>query len=427
MHKFLYALLLFSLAAPASAQFTLSAEVRPRAEFRNGFKTPSATGFDPAFFVEQRSRLYLDYAEDRYTFRLALQDVRLWGEVPQIFKNEDGNTFLSEAWGQYQFTPGFGMKAGRQIISYDNQRILGGLEWAQQGRRHDALLFLFEGEKKVNRLHLGFAYNSDDDVPEPALLQRPAANFYSVSGNYKSLQYAWFNRTFAEEKGTLSLLAMNTTLQNADSTVSNRQTLGTYFSYRIGKVTLSCDAYAQTGRLAGNDVGAFLGGLNATLPTKATPLTLGFEYISGKDDTDESGKVTAFSPDFGTNHAFNGFMDYFFVGPANGTVGVTDLFVKTKWKVGDAELLAHGHHFLTGSEQLDAGGAQLGASMGTELDLVYVRQLAETVTLHVGYSHLLGTETLTSLRPGNRKSNNWAWTMITFKPTLLKTEAKKKK
>ena len=427
MKKSLFLLLFVAAGFGLRAQFTLSAEVRPRAEFRNGFKTPSSTGFDPAFFVEQRSRLYLDYAEEKYTFRLALQDVRLWGEVPQIFKSDLGNTFLSEAWGQYRLTPGFSVKAGRQIISYDNERILGGLEWAQQGRRHDALLLQFEGDKKVNRLHLGFAFNSDDDVPEPALLQRPGANFYTVNGNYKSLQYAWFNRTFAEEKGNLSLLALNATEQNPDSTVSNKQTLGTYFTYQLGKVVVSGDAYAQTGKSGDRTVRGFLGGLNATFQTKATPLTLGFEYISGKDDTDESDDVTYFIPDYGTNHAFNGFMDYFFVGPANGTVGVTDLYLKTKWKVGSAALLAHGHHFLTGSEQLDAAGEQLGKSMGTELDLVYVRKLADAVTLHVGYSHLLGTETLTSLRPGNRKSNNWAWTMITFQPTLLKTEAKKKK
>ncbi|WP_116107595.1 alginate export family protein [Lewinella sp. IMCC34191] len=426
MKKFAFLMLFAILGANLAAQFQLSAEVRPRAEFRNGFKTPSSSGFDPAFFVEQRSRLYLDYAEEKYTFRLALQDVRLWGEVPQIFKNEDGNTFLSEAWGQYRFTPVFSAKAGRQIISYDNQRILGGLEWAQQGRRHDALLLQFEGKKQVNRLHLGFAFNSDDDVPEPALLQRPGANFYTVSDNYKSLQYAWFNRKFAEEKGELSLLAMNEVLQNADSTVSNRQTLGTYFTYQLGKITLSGDLYAQTGKLGEQSIRGVLGGLNATFPTKVTPLTVGFEYISGKDDTDESDDVTWFLPTYGTNHAFNGFMDYFFVGPANGNVGVTDFYLKTKWQVGKASLLAHGHHFLTGSEQLDASGETLNASMGTELDLVYVRKLAETVTLHVGYSHLLGTETLTTLRPGNRKSNNWAWTMITFQPTLLKTENKKK-
>ncbi|MBB4079155.1 hypothetical protein GGR28_001775 [Lewinella aquimaris] len=427
MKTIAYLFLLFVCSSPLLSQFKLSAEVRPRTEFRNGFKTPRSTDSDPAFFVEQRSRLYLDYAEEKYTFRLVFQDVRLWGEVPQIFKSENGNTFLSEAWGQYNVSPRFSVRAGRQVISYDNERILGGLEWAQQGRRHDALLLQFEDEKKVNRLHVGLAYNADDDRPEPVYLQAPAANFYSVSGNYKSLQYAWFNRTFAEEKGTVSLLALNATLQNADSTHSNKQTLGTYLNYRAGKFTLTGDLYAQTGSQNGQSVGALLAGFSATYPTKATPLTLGVEYISGKDDTDETGRVTSFMPDYGTNHAFNGLMDYFYVGPANGTVGVTDLYLKTKWKLGSAALLAHAHHFLTASEQLDAAGDKLSASMGTEIDLVYVRPLATGVTLHIGYSHLLGTETLTALRPGNEKSNNWAWTMLTFKPTLFESDAKKKK
>ena len=427
MKQLAFLLLTLCCAAPLAAQFRLSAEVRPRTEFRNGFKTPGSPGDAAAFFTEQRSRLYFDYADENYTFRLALQDVRLWGEVPQIFKNDSGNTFLSEAWGQYHFSPKFSVKAGRQMISYDNQRILGGLEWAQQGRRHDALLLQYQDEKKINRLHVGLAYNADDDRPEPTYLQAPGANFYTVAGNYKSLQYAWFNHAFAEERGTWSLLALNATTQNADSTVSNKQTLGTYLNYRLGKVTVSGDLYAQTGSLNGQPVSAFLGGLNATFPTKATPLTLGFEYISGKDDTDESDRVTYFLPDYGTNHAFNGFMDYFFVGPANGTVGVTDFFLKTKWKVGGASLLANAHHFLTGSEQVNAAGDRLSSSMATEVDLVYVRQLAPTVTLHVGYSHLLGTETLTALRPGTRKSNNWAWTMITFQPELFNSEAKKKK
>lgn len=419
-------LLLLGCGATLPAQFKLSAEVRPRAEFRNGFKTPRSAGTDPAFFVEQRSRLYVDYAEEKYTFRLALQDVRLWGEVPQIFKYDAGNTFLSEAWGEYHFSPKLSARAGRQIISYDDQRILGGLEWAQQGRRHDALLLKFQDEKKINRLDVGLAYNADDDVPEPAYLQAPGANFYSVSGSYKSLQYAWYNHSFSEERGTVSLLALNATQQNPDSTVSNKQTLGGYLNYRLGKVTLVADLYTQTGKLNGSTVAALLGGLSATFPTKATPLTVGVEYISGKDDTDESGRVTYFLPDYGTNHSFNGLMDYFFVGPSNGTVGVTDLYLKTKWKVGGASLLANAHHFLTGSEQLDTAGERLSPSMGTELDLVYVRALAPTVTLHVGYSHLLGTETLTALRPGNLKSNNWAWTMITFQPELFNSEAKKK-
>jgi len=404
-----------------AAQFTLSAEVRPRSEFRNGFKTPTSDGNDAAFFTEQRSRLYMDYAEEKYKFRMSLQDVRLWGEVPQIFKQENGNTFLSEAWGQYFLNKKFSIKAGRQIISYDNQRFLGGLEWAQQGRRHDALLFIYEDKEAATKFHAGFAYNSDDDVPEPAKLQGVGANFYSVGGNYKAMQYAWFNKGI--KGGKISLLALNAVNQNPDTTSSSKQTFGIIGSTKVSKaLTLAGDFYYQTGKIGSNNVNAFLAGLRATFNTKVTPVTLGIEYISGKDDDDGSTDITNFSPDYGTNHAHNGLMDYFFVGPANGNVGVMDVYIKTKFKLKKGALIANAHQFMTGSTQIDTEGRELDKGMGFELDLVYVLKLAPAVTFHLGFSQLLGTDTLLELRPGNKKMNNWAWMMLTFKPTLSKTE-----
>ena len=417
------ALVLFGVnVSTAKAQFTLSAEVRPRTEFRNGFKTPTADENEPAFFTEQRSRLYLDYREEKYQFKLALQDVRIWGEQPQIFKHDNGNTFLSEAWGRYFFRSDFSVKLGRQIISYDNQRFLGGLEWAQQGRRHDALLLIYEDQKKKTKLHLAIAMNSDDDVAEPAYLQSPSASFYSVRGSYKNLMYGWFNQEFAN--GSISLLALNAQFQNLlDSTTFSKQTFGTNVNYGLGKLVLASDFYYQRGSLPGGDLSAVLAGLNLTYKTKITPLKLGFEYISGQNDGETDGKLHAFSPDFGTNHAHNGFMDYFFVGPANGNIGVTDIYLKTKFVLGKGSLVVNFHEFLTGSKQLDDVGTKLSSPMAFEIDMVYGRQLAPNVTLNLGYSFLSASETMLALRPGNQKANSWAWMMVTFKPTLLKTES----
>lgn len=411
---------LMSLSNIVNAQLTLTAEIRPRTEVRNGFKTPRADGQQAAIFTEQRSRLYVDYKKDKLKMRFSLQDVRLWGETSQIFKEENGNTFLSEGWGQYFLTDNFSVKAGRQIISYDNQRFLGGLEWAQQGRRHDALLFIYDNAKSKTKLHVGVAYNADDDIPEPALLQSDGANFFSVNGNYKALQYAWFNKK--TEKASLSMLVLNDVSQNPDTTSSSKQTLGIIGNVQAGPIKIAGDFYYQTGKVGANNVNAFLAGINATFKTDLTPITIGVEYISGKDDDDTSTDVRHFTPDFGTNHAHNGFMDYFFVGPANGTVGVTDFYLKTKFKMKKGVLNAHLHQFLTGSTQFNESQEELGKLMGTELDLVYALKLSDDVTWNVGYSHLLGTDTLTSLRPGNIKSNNWVWMMVTFKPVFFKSE-----
>lgn len=414
-------LLLLGTSLKSIAQFKLSAEIRPRTEFRNGFKTPTSKGFQPAFFTEQRSRVYFDYAQPKYKLRLALQDVRYWGEVPQIFKSDVGNSFLSEAWGELYFTEKISMKAGRQIISYDNQRFIGGLEWAQQGRRHDALLFKVEDGEAKSKLHFGFAFNTDDDIAEPAFLQRKAANFYSLGGaQYKTLQYGWYHKDL--EGAAFSLLALNAGTQNADSTLSNKQTFGLIASKNIGKVTLATDSYYQSGKTGKNEVGAFLLNLNGTFKTTATPITIGYEYISGKSDTDASSKVTSFSPDYGTNHAHNGDMDYFFVGPANGNVGVQDIYLKTKFKLGKGALMASAHEFLTGSEQTTSSGDVLKSVMGAELDFVYAQKIGSDVSFNIGFAQMFATDTMLALRPGNQKSNNWAWMMITFNPTLFQSD-----
>ncbi len=398
------------------AQVTISAEVRPRTEFRNGFKTLTDESRDPAFFTEQRSRLYLDYADSAFKLRVAFQDIRIWGETGQIFKEEYGKTFISEAWGQYYFTSDFSIKIGRQIISYDNQRFIGGLEWAQQGRRHDAALLIFEPGN--SKLHFGLAYNQDDDVPEQGFLQSPGANYYSVNGNYKTFQYGWFNHQLKE--GSLSLLAFNAGYQNADSTVSFKQTFGLVASKKVAGLKLAGDFYYQTGELNKNKVNALLAGVNATFSTPVTPLTLGVEYVSGKDDSDTSSDVRSFSPDFGTNHMHNGFMDYFYVGPANGTVGLTDVYFKTNFGLGFGALKMDVHQFMTGSSQLDTEGDKLSKNMGTEVDLVFIKKLKGGVVWNLGYSQMFGSDTMEALRGGDHTALQcWAWTMITFKPTLF--------
>jgi len=404
------------------AQLTISGEVRPRAEFRNGFKTlKQSEEIDPAFFVEQRSRLYVDYVAEKYKFKLVFQDVRIWGEVNQIFKEDIGSTFISEAWGQYYFNSDWSIKFGRQIISYDNQRFLGGLEWAQQGRRHDALLLIYNDTDKKSRLDFGLAFNQDDDIPEPALLQGDGATFFS-GNNYKYLQYGWYHKDFSD--GKLSVLALNAGYQNGDSTLSNKQTFGLIGNKKFGNVALNGDLYYQTGEFTGRDVNAMLFGINATFKTSITPITIGYESISGTDADDTSGEIRNFSPDFGTNHAFNGLMDYFFVGPANGNVGVQDFYLKTKFKAGKGALLAHVHGFLTGSTQFNSEtGDELSKYMGTEIDLVYNVNLDKDVNLKIGYSQMFGSDALEGIRGGDASLlTNWAWTQITIKPTLFKSK-----
>ena len=176
------------------------------------------------------------------------------------------------------------------------------------------------------------------------------------------------------------------------------------------------------GKQAENDVSAYLAGINLTYKTSAAPITLGVELISGKDDDDTTSDIKNFNPDFGTNHAHNGLMDYFFVGPSNGSVGVTDVYLKTKFKISKSSLAIHAHQFLTGSNQIGLNGSELSKSMGTEFDFVYGISLKKDVKFNLGYSFLLASETMQELRVRDGSFNSWGWMMLAIKPTLFKSK-----
>lgn len=422
-HSFKSCLLLFcwlGITSLSYGQFTLSGEIRPRAELRDGFKTINTAKSDPAFFIEQRSRLYFDYQEDRIKLHLALQDVRMWGGTSQIYKSDNSLTNLYEAWGEYQFSPRSSVRVGRQALDYDNARFLGNLDWAQQGRSHDAVKFVYQDTSGFS-LHVGGAYNQGYDPPEP---RRLAGAFYDVSSNYKTMQFAWLHKDWTSADA--SLLIFNDGRQQADSSVAFRQTYGLVGNGLLGDIKLGGELYYQGGKdAAGQDVNAWLVAANLTFETAVTPLTLGVDYLSGSDAQSQTNR--SFNPLYGTNHKFYGLMDFFYVGNNHGqegrTAGLLNFYLKTKFKLGErSALIAHVHHFQSPTEVQtgEATGDALSSGLAQEIDLVYNLNLSPVVNFKLGYSHLLSTESLEALKGGAEQqgTNQWAWAMLTFQPTF---------
>ena len=139
--------------------FSMSAQIRPRAEYRNGASNPREEGQTPTGFISNRARLSMNYERDRLSLGLSAQHVGVWGQDPQIDKN--GRFILNEAWAQLDFGHGIFAKLGRQSLIYDDERILGGLDWNVAGRYHDALKLGYENSQ--NKLHLILAFNQNND------------------------------------------------------------------------------------------------------------------------------------------------------------------------------------------------------------------------------------------------------------------------
>lgn len=410
--KHLFKVVLLLVTIQSYAQFTISGELRPRAEYRNGYKTLTADGSDAALFVSQRTRLNTQFIAEDYTFFISFQDVRVWGDVPQLNTADKNGLAVHEAWGQVKFNPNFAVKLGRQEIVYDDSRMFGNVGWTQQGRSHDAAIFKLGNEKF--KLDLGVAYNQE--------AENLFGNLYTVAGNYKALQYAWFHKDWRNFNA--SFLFLNNGLQNiAEEEIRYSQTFGTHLKYKANDaLSLNANAYLQSGKdILDNDLSAYLVGLNLGYKASAKlNLGLGFEIQSGNDNATIENENKAFTPFYGTNHKFNGFMDYFYVGNHTNSVGLVDVFAEIGTKLGEkSSLTAYLHNF---SAQAEIGQG-IEKQLGTEIDLVYTHKLNKDVTIDAGYSQMFaseGLEVLKSNADGN--GNNWAWLMLTIKPTLFSSK-----
>ncbi len=418
LKSYIAVLPLLLVAHLAKAQFIVEGEIRPRAEFRQGFKSLHVPETDAAFFVEQRSRVAFNYKDEKVSLRLSLQDVRLWGENSQIYKTDNSLSNVNEAWGQYNFTARSAIKVGRQEVDYDNARMLGNLAWAQQSRSHDMLQYKYVAPSGF-QWHIGAAFNQEDvnSNAEPARLR---STFYNGINNYKTMQYSWMNKKY--ETGTFSFLLLNNGLQAADSSVNFSQTIGFYTSNKLGEgTTLTAEGYYQMGHDAGGrELSAYLGSLVLGWKIGPHKMAIGGDVLSGTDPG--SDQNNAFNPLFGTNHKFYGLMDYFYVGNPHNNVGLLDLNLKTTLKTGErSSLMLHLHYFNAQADLIAVDNSTASAYLGTEADMVYNNNLAKGVNLKVGFSYMAAGDSMELIKNGSKDELNvWGWTMITLKPVLFK-------
>lgn len=399
-------------------EIDVNLQMRPRYEYRNGFKGLMLDNELPTSFISQRTRLNFNFKQEKISAKLTLQNVRTWGDVKTTATNDKNGVMLFEAWGQYSFNDSWNARLGRQVISYDNQRIFGEIDWVQQGQSHDALVVSYK--KDENQLDIGAALNADTEG-----LYR---DLYVT--NYKNMQYAWYHTVFSDLQ--MSLLALNTGFQyeepiTTDLKVDYMQTFGTFLKYEKNKLDADLGIYAQTGksRLATNNtsVNAYNIGLNVNYAfTEKIKAGLGYELLSGKDQTDTDDKIKSFNPIFGTNHAFNGLMDYFYVGNHKNTVGLQDFFLKFNYASDKWKFSVTPHMFMTAADVIDPSyiTRTMDSYLGTEIDLVASYELHKNIGISAGYSQMFGSETLEVLKAGNKGlDNNWVFVMININPRIF--------
>ena len=289
-------------------KFDLSAELRPRYENKHGFGTLLNTDDDGANFVSQRTRLNFGFQNPKMRLKVVFQNIRVWGDVSTL-ASDDNATALHEAWAEALISDKIILKLGRQEIAYDDHRIFGNVGWAQQARSHDAFMFKYTPNSN-HKIDVGIALNADS--------QSGIDNLYSNAAGYKTFQYAWYHGDF--NKFGLSFLALNTGIEYLENegmsdesqTIDYMQTVGPRLTYSSEKFNANAATYFQMGKSLDTDVSAsyFSGNIGYNI-TSNFNIGIGVEYLSGKDMDDSNADIKSFSPLFGTNHKFNGWMDYF--------------------------------------------------------------------------------------------------------------------
>lgn len=429
-----------------TAQVSLLAQLRTRTELRDGQGAPLPRNADPAFFTSQRTRLSAGFNTYRLKLGLTVQDVRVWGQdvstINRTTTQDNNGMMIHEAWAEIVLTDtsnkryNLALKLGRQELIYDDQRLIGNLDWLQQARRHDAAVIRFASPGWM--LHGGFAYNQNrENASGSKYNQTPAGNYAgntNAGSIYKSFEYVYANRKY--KNGNVSFLFFsdqfnkyhisienNVPVKTWDNGAWSRFTTGFYTMNNLGKTGIIASAYYQTGHTsAGQKLSAVLLSVNLLYNVdKKWTVCPGIDYTTGGASGNTS---RAFDPLYGTPHKFWGLMDYFYAGSNFGNKGLTDYYVKVKYKPSGAlQFSADVHQFFSAAAVYDNAGNGLSKNFGTEADIIASYDLTKIIGFEVGYSHFFSTASLSSAGIKNiadaQKNNNWAYIMVNVKPAFI--------
>ncbi|RYY14223.1 MAG: hypothetical protein EOO04_30560, partial [Chitinophagaceae bacterium] len=350
-HSYLFCSLVMicflSLCIHGNAQFSLSGQLRARAEFRNGQGAPIPRDADPAIFISQRSRLNLEFNTYRLKFGLSVQDVRVWGQdvstINRTTTQNNNGFMLHEAWAQIGITDttnkkeNLTVKLGRQELILDDHRLIGNLDWLQQARHHDAILFKYIRQKLTAQAGAAFNQNKENSIGSIYTAVSPGNYAMNSNGGtmYKSFEFLHLSRKL--KAGSVSVLFFSDQFNRyrLDSAGNklwskgawSRFTTGIYFTNTINRISLTGAGYYQGGSTADNQkLSAVLLSANIIYNAgKKFSAGPGFDYTSGGKSATKS---HAFDPLYGTPHKFWGLMDYFYAANTFGNKGLQDFYIK---------------------------------------------------------------------------------------------------
>jgi Alginate export len=415
--RLLFSMLVLWLSMPGFSQLYIGAELRPRALFNSGYVSPLPADLAPRMYVTQRSRLNADFKSGIFESYISFQDVRFWGGDKQFKASgsygNTGSMSLHQGWFLVKPVSWLSLKVGRQLLSYDDQRILASRGWNDSQVTYDAVLASAESGK--NRVDLGLSWNAE------------SKNMAWVDPQkFRTFDFLRYQRKM--EALSWSAIALLTGNYRDDSTelVRYRATWGSNLEWKLPGLEGRGSFYYQHHlNQVGGQVSAFCGSLIFGVPVirERMKLSAGLDYVSGQDGlSTESGYLEtnhAFDLLYGRRHGWYGYMDYFSNMPAQG---LQDYMLKAQYKLsGQVLLKGDYHYFRLAAAMFDprTPGQVANPHLGHELDLTLVWTISKEAVLQAGYSFLVPGKTLELMKQVEGISTRFpqfSYVMLTLKP-----------
>lgn len=399
-------------------EFRIDLEFRPRTEFRNGYRKLRSDTTNPAFFTEQRSRLYFNYQREGFIFHTSIQDIRVWGEDDP--RSTNGTLQVFEVYVEPKLSESLSVRVGRQKIMYDNQRLFAQNDWRQTGGSHDAVRFIYSSTKLTGDLIA--AYNQEEGAQERFFETDFSPEIFN---NYKIL-LANFWKWTATDRVTFTIINAMDAFQDEVNTRNHhyRFTSGGRLEYEKKSLYFTLAGYYQYGETpSGMILRAYYYQPEVKYQThKHWTFRLGAEVFSGDNNKNPSNISNSFDALYGVNHRFLGSMDYFTRFPADfNSAGLIAPYFFTFYELNKEVLLRADFHLFFSQNNYVQDGRVIDNYLGFENDLLLRFTPNEYSVFDLGYSYALPTSSMEVIKNGGDNSllQSWAFVMLTFKPNLF--------
>ena len=318
----------------------------------------------------------------------------------------------------------FGLKIGRQILSYGDERLVGGFDWNNFARTFDAAKLTYKGN----------GFSVDGFASSPVVIWNGKFNQNDLSNNYSGMPDrnlifsglyltidplpfgTWDLYTFMldQANGNLATQEGAVTAAPVKGSINARSDFATFGTRLKGDPKklmgweFGTEAAYQTGKVRGLDLNAFAATAGAGYNWLGNPwkprLYLEYNVASGDDSgPNSSGKVSGndintFQNLFPTNHPFYGNMDLFSwqnlqnillssrITPYKTVTLQLDYNAFWLENTNDAWYRANG---ITTVRTLNTAARNASPYAGSEIDFIATWNMTKYLQLQAGYSYFI--------------------------------------